>query len=891
MATLSHAQAVKSLNKSHGRRRFVFKTFSQRLEDIDINVYRSLEKIKSEPSDGSSFFRDCLIEWRELNTAEDFIAIYEETLPYTQTLPLVLLHKESLISKLLSRLHIKARLSLEPILRLLAALSRDLLEEYVPLLPRIVDSLVSLLESGADREPEIIEQIFTSWSYIMMYLQKYLLHNPLNVLRVTTKLRYYPKDYVQEFMAESMSFVLRNAPDEQLKRGIGRVMLEAVKKPSQCRKSGVEALLYHIMRGSSMRFHSKAERVLQLLTSDSVFCIGDKESSTILEVVKSVFKRLCEKMEPEELNLVWKCLYKEVSKCVSTGNILHLGRLLSVLASAVKLYNGQKVSDYKPMLEVVSLVLQTHFMSSGSIEPQDDMSLVVDKILKFMLGILNGVSNFNDKSTISECAIQWAPIFKLRSPSLLGFIRELLQKEHCVLAFRSSVISAINDLMKNSEGEIIYLLLSSCEEMQLNEQSSESLDGTSREALASIHSHLQETISKWTETITKIAHCEMSSEFDEGELALLWGVITCYSRMLITQTKSSMLVDLADALDQLLTIKSDTYKKAWESILGAALSSYNRLYGGCNSGADETGRFLSIAKRYRSCSQVLSAVADYLESKYGSPLEDTGCRIYHPELGVDKLMGAATIFADNLCHNEKEIRISTLKILCHYKPLGWENPPEDQPANKKRRTEVSQSFNVNSTGSNVLQLLLSIETTPISVSTSRSIQLLISKMQMVLSAGRIPEAYVPLILNGVFGILNNRFSHLWDPALECLAVLISKHFTLVWDNFICYMDQLQSISQASCNLHDGVNDLFSHEPTDLVHSFKIFLSAKSDSTPCVTILALLLKSLQKVPMFIESRSRQFMPLFLKFLGYNTDDLKSVGLFDSMHVKAKSGRLS
>ncbi|PNX89528.1 hypothetical protein L195_g045648, partial [Trifolium pratense] len=68
--------------------------------------------------------------------------------------------------------------------RLIADLSRDLLEEFVPLFPRIVDSLASLLESGADREPDIIEQIFTSWSYIMMYLQKYLIHNPSEVLKI-----------------------------------------------------------------------------------------------------------------------------------------------------------------------------------------------------------------------------------------------------------------------------------------------------------------------------------------------------------------------------------------------------------------------------------------------------------------------------------------------------------------------------------------------------------------------------------------------------------------------------------------------------------------------------------------------------------------------------------
>lgn len=57
------------------------------------------------------------ITFQELNTAEDFISFYEEIMPLVQTLPLVLLHKEMIMSKLLSRLQMKARLSLEPILR------------------------------------------------------------------------------------------------------------------------------------------------------------------------------------------------------------------------------------------------------------------------------------------------------------------------------------------------------------------------------------------------------------------------------------------------------------------------------------------------------------------------------------------------------------------------------------------------------------------------------------------------------------------------------------------------------------------------------------------------------------------------------------------------------
>lgn len=89
-------------------------------------------------------------------------------------------------------------------------------------MPRVADSLVSLLESGADREPDIVEQvkamvfvkplscyyqfsffffvhiffnvanlkfavfhlqIFTSWSFIMMYLQKYLIRDIITVLK------------------------------------------------------------------------------------------------------------------------------------------------------------------------------------------------------------------------------------------------------------------------------------------------------------------------------------------------------------------------------------------------------------------------------------------------------------------------------------------------------------------------------------------------------------------------------------------------------------------------------------------------------------------------------------------------------------------------------------
>ncbi|XP_037492635.1 small subunit processome component 20 homolog [Jatropha curcas] len=873
MATPSHAQAVKSLNKSAGRRRFIFKTFSQRIEGIEIDVYRSLDKFKAEPSEGSSFFRDFLVEWRELNTAEDFISFYETMMPLVQTLPFVLLHKESILSELLSRLQMKARLSLEPILRLIAVLSRDLLEDFISFLPRIADSLVSLLESGADREPEIIEQIFTSWSYILMYLQKYLVKDVVHVLKLTIKLRYYPKGYVQEFMAEATSFLLRNAPKEQLRKGIRKIMFEVVKKPLLTRKSGVSALLYHIMRGTSSRFHSRADRVLQLLTENSIFTISEKfdqDVDSVIEVLTATFRRLCEDLEPKELNLIWNCLDQRLG---DYENDQHLSCLLSLLISVVEINNGMKISDYQQMIERVKSIVQK-FIVPSSIVVEEGNSKVVDKVLQLMLCILD-----------DTCGLGF---------SCLTFIKELLEKDPCVIyAFRVNILSALNDLIETSQEDVLCMLLSFCERLQKDSLSSGILDGTSEESLSKICGFLKGAISSWTGVINNITLGNPSSTtIDKDKLALLWGVICCYPHMMGIRAKPLLLMDLLGTLDCLLMIDDETiagvHKCTWQSLVGAALSSCCKT--GKISGFEETSKILCLAKKCKSSLHVLTAVADYLDYVHGPKLESDNCHItYHPEFEIKKAVDALDMFADNLCNSDKGIRVATLRILCHYEYQECEISVKDQQPEKRMKTEVPQTNSADSHGINVLQLLLLIEATPLSISSSRKVILLISKIQMALSAGRISETYIPIILSGMIGIFHNRFSYLWNPASECLAVLIGEHVTLVWDKFICYFEKCLSAFQSSHDKLDGQSTDFPYNSNDLVERFISFAVPASDSTPQATILSSLLQSLQKIPSVAESRSRQIVPLFLKFLGYNNNDLQSVGSFNTDACKGKEWR--
>lgn len=60
---------------------------------------------------------------------------------------------------------------------------------------------------------------------------------------------------------------------------------------------------------------------------------------------------------------------------------------------------------------------------------------------------------------------------------------------------------------------------------------------------------------------------------------------------------------------------------------------------------------------------------------------------------------------------------------------------------------------------------------------------------------------------------------------------------------------------------------------DLVDQFNSIVTSTSDSTPSAAVLSSLLQSLQRIPTIIESKSRQILPLFLKFLGYKCEDFK------------------
>ncbi|KAJ4916554.1 ARM repeat superfamily protein [Raphanus sativus] len=194
-----------------------------------------LEKHMHKPSKGSTFFKDCIVELRDQNASIGFIVFFDRLLPCFQTLQSIKLDSEFIFSTLVSELQQReARFSLDYVLSLIAALSEDLKEKFVPFLPQVVYTLLILLNNGGLENAETVEQIFTSWSKIIESLR----------FCFARDIQFALSDIINEKVSKSMSCVVDLARPSQLQKGIKMILSEVAEQPERAARAG---FLYYDM--------------------------------------------------------------------------------------------------------------------------------------------------------------------------------------------------------------------------------------------------------------------------------------------------------------------------------------------------------------------------------------------------------------------------------------------------------------------------------------------------------------------------------------------------------------------------------------------------------------------------------------------------------------------
>ncbi|XP_044019346.1 small subunit processome component 20 homolog [Aphidius gifuensis] len=195
-----------------------------KLNEIDVKVYRHVLNKNEVPDENSveSYFYVSLKKWNIDNLTEGFLNFKRE-LPEVQTLELVLLHEQKIVTLLKDYLKKKDISFVEPILDLTLALAKDLSghfykhfinkydyekivssdEESSPSLFKLIIDLLTITDI------QIVEYTFKTLGHLFKSLRGKLIEHIKEIIYSLFPLFSSKNKYFNEFAAETFSFVAR----------------------------------------------------------------------------------------------------------------------------------------------------------------------------------------------------------------------------------------------------------------------------------------------------------------------------------------------------------------------------------------------------------------------------------------------------------------------------------------------------------------------------------------------------------------------------------------------------------------------------------------------------------------------------------------------------------
>ena len=269
---------------------FTHKSFQQQVADVSVSVSHFRELGHDVGKDGDlkeSHLQEAIQEWRGINRCQDFSNFCHKLRPLCRTMPMIIFNLDKIVPIVLENMKNAESLGLEPVLGVLAALSRDARHELTPYFQDIFNVLVDLLETCLQNAP-VLEKIFQCLSFLFKYLVKYITKNLEPYAEAYARLFSHSKHYIRQFAGESFAFLLRRTDS---KKGV-ELLLQQLDKCEPGKEDyladSIAVVITEASKSIQNGFHSKMEDLFNvLLTSKNI-----NKSVARRRVVKSAFLRL-----------------------------------------------------------------------------------------------------------------------------------------------------------------------------------------------------------------------------------------------------------------------------------------------------------------------------------------------------------------------------------------------------------------------------------------------------------------------------------------------------------------------------------------------------------------------------------------------------------------------
>ncbi|XP_014218857.1 small subunit processome component 20 homolog [Copidosoma floridanum] len=312
---------------------FKFKPFSQRINDIDVDVFHKVSHRNEEVSEETeTYFFQCVQKWNFLNLSGNYVNLRKEIKDIV-TLPQLLNQKQHVIDVLLKYLKLKDPLCLQTVFDLIIAVAKDLQLEFYSYFPIFLEAIIDLLQI---KDAEQLEHTLHCLAYLFKFLWRYMIKNSDTIFTLLLPLLTDRQpDYVNNFAAESFAFVVRKVKN---KPAFFKLVLNHLNE-KQDGIVGCGKLMFHVLAGVPGQFHSCAEPMLDLYFN----AIQDPEinQELLFDVLSVIFECIIKEIHYKNCEVLWTVVHKVLEQFPEE----HLIFPLRLIQNVLNYKGGQMLQD------------------------------------------------------------------------------------------------------------------------------------------------------------------------------------------------------------------------------------------------------------------------------------------------------------------------------------------------------------------------------------------------------------------------------------------------------------------------------------------------------------------------------------------------------------------
>lgn len=355
-------------------------------------------------STNTSYFRNGMLKWADLNISLTFTNFKREVMPLCETLPQILYFRDKIMDLLATYIRAQDKESLEPLLDLLTAFAHDLGSKFEKYYQTSLELLVAI--ASKPQEVDVIEYTFGALAWLFKYLSRLLVpdmrptYNMLSGLLGKSK---HP-NHINRFAAESMSFLIKKAAapshrESALPRIINHVRddlkdlattlakknkaagddvadfeLEAAfkTKPFEMYQQGIMNMFSEAMKGPGHTLHSTANYMfVALLAAVPPEDLEPGKSSFWTEVCCGILTNIIHHSTAESFETLAEAILDAASNAIEDKRMVekpyHLTIYLRLFGVMAGVRSGSRISDWRALIRMLTRLLEMFSKDANSI--------------------------------------------------------------------------------------------------------------------------------------------------------------------------------------------------------------------------------------------------------------------------------------------------------------------------------------------------------------------------------------------------------------------------------------------------------------------------------------------------------------------------------------------